>query len=76
MPFHNLRHAAATLLRARGLDLKTIQTVLGHSSYRVTADTYSKVFVDELREAADIITVGSLEDIAVNIAVNQHGTAG
>jgi integrase len=53
--FHDLRHAGATMLRARGVDLKTIQQILGHSSYHVTADVYSHVFAEELRAATDTL---------------------
>lgn len=39
--FHDLRHTGASMLHALGVDMKTIQTVLGHSDYRLTADTYT-----------------------------------
>jgi len=37
---HDLRHAAATILRSAHVDLKTVSERLGHSSIRVTADVY------------------------------------
>src|ERR1019366_7553286 len=37
---HELRHSSATLLRRRGVDLKTIQKILGHSNYAITANIY------------------------------------
>ncbi|MFE2068185.1 tyrosine-type recombinase/integrase [Streptomyces sp. NPDC059467] len=40
---HDLRHCAATLSPAAGLHVKAIQTLLGHSSYSLTADTYTSV---------------------------------
>ncbi|MGW9029522.1 tyrosine-type recombinase/integrase [Streptomyces sp. NPDC055722] len=40
---HDLRHCAATLSLAAGLHMKAIQTLLGHSSYSLTADTYTSV---------------------------------
>lgn len=38
---HDLRHTAATLWLANGVDLKTAQTWLGHSTAKLTADTYA-----------------------------------
>lgn len=38
---HDLRHTAATLWLTNGIDLKTAQTWLGHSTATLTADTYS-----------------------------------
>ncbi|NUK32329.1 tyrosine-type recombinase/integrase [Streptomyces lunaelactis] len=40
---HDLRHCAATLSLAAGVHMKAIQTMLGHSSYQLTADTYTSV---------------------------------
>ena len=48
---HDLRHGAATLALAAGIDMKTISAILGHSSYAFTADTYGDV-VNELKKAA------------------------
>src|SRR5690606_18759757 len=38
---HDLRHTAATHWLASGIDLKTCQTWLGHSTAKLTADTYA-----------------------------------
>lgn len=43
---HDLRHGAASLSLAAGNDLKTVQTMLGHSSIVLTADTYTSVLPD------------------------------
>ncbi|MFF5585924.1 tyrosine-type recombinase/integrase [Streptomyces hygroscopicus] len=40
---HDLRHCAATLSLAAGIHMKKIQALLGHSSYSLTADTYTSV---------------------------------
>jgi integrase len=50
---HDLRHCAATLSLAAGIHMKTIQVMLGHSSYRLTADTYTSVLPQLEQEAAD-----------------------
>lgn len=41
--FHDLRHTFATLLLAKGVHIKVISEMLGHSSIRITLDTYSHV---------------------------------
>jgi integrase len=51
VPFHSLRHSAATLLRSMGVDLKVIQEILGHSNFTITANIYSHVFLEDQAEA-------------------------
>jgi integrase len=41
--FHDLRHSAATLLLAQGVDPRTIMETLGHSQISLTLNTYSHV---------------------------------
>jgi integrase len=50
---HSLRHGAATLALAAHADLKTVQDMLGHSSYAFTADTYATVIPHLARQAAE-----------------------
>lgn len=50
---HGLRHGAATLALAAGTDLKIVQDQLGHSTITLTADTYTSVFPQAARTAAD-----------------------
>ena len=49
--FHDLRHTNATLLLRSGIPAKIVSTMLGHSSYQLTMDTYSHV-VPEMQEPA------------------------
>ena len=41
MRFHDLRHNYATYMYRHGVDVKTISTVLGHSSVKITMDIYA-----------------------------------
>ena len=43
MPFHNLRHTAATLLLSQGVHPKLVQELLGHADIATTLNTYSYV---------------------------------
>ncbi len=54
--FHDLRHCAASLMLAAGVDMKVVSATLGHSKYSFTADTYTSV-VPELAAAAAEATV-------------------
>ena len=51
MRFHDLRHSTASILHALGVDMKDIQTILRHASYRITADIYTTVSVEQQRPA-------------------------
>jgi len=53
MTVHGLRHGAATLLLAQGVDLKTVSAILGHSQISLTADLYSHVGQGLMRSALD-----------------------
>lgn len=54
--FHDLRHCAATIMLAAGVDMKVVSATLGHRKFWFTADTYTLV-VPELAEAAAEATV-------------------
>jgi integrase len=53
MPFHSLRHSAATLMLALGVQPKVVSEMLGHSRISITMDTYSHVLPHMQDEAAD-----------------------
>ena len=57
---YDLRHAHASLLAEAGIPSKVIAERLGHSSTRLTDDTYSHLMPGMQREATDI--VGKLLD--------------
>ena len=52
---HDLRHAFATFLLDQGEGLRTVMDLLGHSTIRLTADTYGHVLPSRARKAADVI---------------------
>ncbi|MET7951053.1 tyrosine-type recombinase/integrase [Micromonospora sp. NPDC005324] len=43
---HDLRHCAATYLKASGADLTDVKELLGHSTITITSDTYTSVIVE------------------------------
>ena len=50
--FHDLRHSAASLLIAAGVELVEVSMLLGHSELRVTADLYSHLQKQTAAKAA------------------------
>lgn len=52
---HDLRHGAATLALAAGVDIKVVSAMLRHSSTTITADLYTSVLPDVAREAAEAV---------------------
>lgn len=51
---HELRHTFGTLLREKGVDIYTIQKVMGHSDISVTASVYVHNDLEVLREKLGI----------------------
>ncbi|MFY1658794.1 site-specific integrase [Micromonospora sp. WMMD1274] len=43
---HDLRHCAATYLKASGADLTDVKELLGHSTITITSNTYTSVIVE------------------------------
>jgi len=52
--FHDLRHTAATLLLAQGVNPKVVSEMLGHSSIAVTLGIYGHVMPHMQQQAAEI----------------------
>lgn len=50
---HDLRHGAATLMLAAGVDVKIVSDTLGHSDTRITRDIYQSVLPEVGRGAAE-----------------------
>ncbi|GAA3472668.1 site-specific integrase [Nonomuraea roseola] len=57
--FHDLRHCAATIMLAAGIDMKVISATLGHSRHSFTADVYTSV-VPEVAYAAAEATIPAI----------------
>lgn len=53
MRFHDLRHSAATLMLAQGVQPRVVMEVLGHSQIAVTMNLYAHVIPALERDAAD-----------------------
>jgi len=53
--FHDLRHAAASILLGAGQDVTTVAATLGHASADVTLRIYAHSQQDRMREAAERI---------------------
>jgi integrase len=54
---HDLRHGAATVALAAGVDLRVVQEMLGHSSIVLTADTYTSVLPTVAHNAAEKVAM-------------------
>ncbi len=53
MPWHNLRHSAATIMLAQGVPIEVVSRLFGHASIRITADIYGHVSPETNRQAAE-----------------------
>lgn len=53
MHFHDLRHSAATLMLAAGVNAKVVQEMLGHSDISITLGMYGHVMPNMQKEAVN-----------------------
>ena len=68
---HDLRHGAATLALASGVEMKVVQDMLSHSSITITSDTYTSVLPQVARSAAEA-TAGMVPRALVSRALVEH----
>lgn len=52
---HCLRHTYFTMMAGEEVDLKTMQTIAGHSSFKTTMDIYVKPRTDKITAAGEIM---------------------
>lgn len=52
---HDLRHSNATLMLNSGFSMKQVSEWLGHSTYKLTADTYTHVSAENKRDMSNTI---------------------
>ena len=52
---HTLRHTFASLLIKRNIGVKTVSNILGHSSIKITLDTYTHLFEEQKIKAMESI---------------------
>ena len=52
---HSLRHSYASMLIASGADVKSVQTMMGHSTATMTLDTYADIWPGHMKRAAEAL---------------------
>lgn len=55
IPFHGLRHTAASLLIAGHVDVKTVSARLGHAQTSTTLNIYTHALQESDRKAAGVL---------------------
>jgi integrase len=55
MDFHDLRHTAATLLLARGVNVKVVSEMLGHANVTITLQIYAHVLPHMQQSAVEVM---------------------
>ena len=73
LKFHELRHTQATVLLANGVDVKTVQTRLGHANPSITRGWYAHAIPENDHEAADIF--GNLFSAPMSRRSDAEGSA-
>jgi site-specific recombinase XerD len=52
---HALRHTFASMLFSKGVDVKIVSKLLGHSSVKITYDTYVHLFEKDLEGVTEVL---------------------
>lgn len=67
--FHDLRHTAATILLARGMPIKAVSEMLGHSSASITLNLYGHVLPHMQQQLADTMDLLLADTSSADTAV-------
>jgi integrase len=59
--WHSFRHGLATMLRQKGVDIKTAQELLRHANCRIPTDIYQQAVSEEKQAAASVAFDGLFE---------------
>ena len=64
--FHDLRQSCASAMLSKGVSMKQIQEWLGHSTYNMTADTYTHLdFTAKISSANTIATIFNEKNVTI-----------
>lgn len=73
--FHDLRHAFASFAIEGGVDLKTLQSVMGHSTITVTLDHYGHLYttaLDRLAAGVEAVITQGPKVVPLQAGKNPH----
>ena len=65
---HDLRHTCASLAVSAGVNVLALQRMLGHTSAKVTLDTYADLFDDDLDAVAVTLHAKYLRESALKMS--------
>jgi integrase len=66
--FHSLRHGFASIAGEKGVSMRQVSELLGHSQIAITADLYSHIFLEAKKETAGKLGKAFTEIVADNLA--------
>ena len=52
---HTLRHTFASMLFSKGIDVKIVSRLLGHSTVKITYDTYVHLFDKDIKHVTNVL---------------------